>query len=41
MPDEVQKWLKDVGSHFKGATVRYTSEATPPTVVLNKIKGEF
>jgi multiple sugar transport system substrate-binding protein len=35
------KWLKDVGGQFKGAKVRYTSEATPPTVVLNQIKGEF
>src|SRR5258708_5299242 len=24
--DEMNKWLKDVGSYFKGATVRYTSE---------------
>ena len=41
MPEEVNKWLKDVGSHFKGVKVRYTSEATPPTLVLNQIKGEF
>ena len=34
-------WLKDVGSKFKGAKIRYTSEATPPTVVLDKIKKEF
>jgi multiple sugar transport system substrate-binding protein len=40
-PDEVARWLKDVGGPFKGTTVRYTSEATPPTVVLNQIKGEF
>ena len=35
------KWLADVGSKFKGTKIRYTSEATPPTVVLDKIKKEF
>lgn len=40
-PEEMTKWLKDVGGKFKGTKVRYTSEATPPTVVLNQIKGEF
>ena len=39
--DEMTKWLKDVGSKFKGTKIRYTSEATPPTVVLDKIKKEF
>ena len=38
---EVNKWLKDVSGPFKGAKIRYTSEATPPTVVLDKLKGEF
>ena len=33
--------MKEVGSKYKGATIRYTSEATPPTVVLNQIKKEF
>jgi multiple sugar transport system substrate-binding protein len=37
----VNAWLKDVGSKFKGTKIRYTSEATPPTVVLDKLKGEF
>ena len=35
------KWLKEVGSKYKGTKIRYTSEATPPTVVLNQIKEEF
>ncbi|MFL5258246.1 MAG: ABC transporter substrate-binding protein [Hyphomicrobiales bacterium] len=39
--DEMTKWLKDVGGPFKGKKIRYTSEATPPTVVLNQIKNEF
>jgi multiple sugar transport system substrate-binding protein len=38
---EMTKWLKDVSGPFKGATIRYTSEATPPTVVLDKLKAEF
>ena len=29
------------GGPFKGTKIRYTSEATPPTVVLNQIKSEF
>jgi multiple sugar transport system substrate-binding protein len=41
LPDDQVKFLKEVGSQFKGATVRYTSEATPPTVVLNQIKDQF
>ena len=40
-PEEMTKWLKDVGRPFKGTKIRYTSEATPPTVVLNQIKDEF
>src|SRR5919204_6160659 len=40
-PEETTKWLKDVGSKFKGTKIRYTSEATPPTVILNQIKNEF
>jgi multiple sugar transport system substrate-binding protein len=39
--DDMAKWLKDVSAPFKGAKIRYTSEATPPTVVLDKLKGEF
>ena len=38
---EMGKWLKDVSAPYKGTKIRYTSEATPPTVVLDKLKGEF
>jgi multiple sugar transport system substrate-binding protein len=38
---EMTAWLKNVGAPFKGTKIRYTSEATPPTVVLDKLKGEF
>ena len=41
LPDEQAKWLKEVGSKYRGRKVRYTSEATPPTVALNRIKKEF
>ena len=40
-PDDVAAWLRDVGKPFAGTTVRYTSEATPPTVVASELKGEF
>ncbi len=41
LPDDQKAFLKDVGGQFKGTKIRYTSEATPPTVVLNQIKNEF
>ena len=41
LPDDQVKFLKEVGGQFKGAKIRYTSEATPPTVVVNQIKNEF
>ncbi len=41
LPEDQVKFLKEVGGKYKGATVRYTSEATPPTVVLNQIKDQF
>jgi multiple sugar transport system substrate-binding protein len=41
LPDSQAKWLKEVGGKYRGTKIRYTSEATPPTVVLNQIKREF
>jgi multiple sugar transport system substrate-binding protein len=41
LPDDQAKWLKEVGSKFKGAKIRYSTESTPPSVVLNQIKKEF
>ncbi len=39
---EVEKWLKDVGGKFKGTKIKYTSEATPPSIVVNQlVKEEF
>ena len=41
LPDSQAKWLKEVGKKYKGTKIRYTTEATPPSVVLNQIKDEF
>jgi len=41
LPDNQAKWLQEVGSRYRGTKIRFTSEATPPTVVLNQIKKEF
>lgn len=42
-PDpEMMRWLAEVGRPFAGTTIRYTSEATPPTIVLSQlVKDEF
>lgn len=40
-PDDVNAWLRDVGRQFAGTTIRYTSEATPPTNVASELKSEF
>jgi multiple sugar transport system substrate-binding protein len=40
-PEDVAKFLKSAGAPFKGTKIRYTSESTPPTVVVNQIKNEF
>jgi len=39
---DMTKWLRDVGSPFKGTKIRYVSEATPPTIVAKLLaKDEF
>lgn len=40
-PKEVADFLREAGKPFAGTTIRYTSEATPPTVVLDQLKSEF
>lgn len=41
-PDDVAAWLKDVGGQFRGTTIRYSTEATPPSIVANQLaKEEF
>jgi multiple sugar transport system substrate-binding protein len=40
--EEMIKWLTDVGKPFAGTKIRYTSEATPPSIVVNQlVKDEF
>ncbi len=39
---EMAKWLRDVGSAYKGRKIRYVSEATPPSIVARQlVKDEF
>jgi multiple sugar transport system substrate-binding protein len=40
-PDDVANFLREAGKPYAGTTIRYTSEATPPTVVVSQIKNEF
>lgn len=40
-PEDVAKFLREAGKPYAGTTIRYTSESTPPTVVLNQLKSEF
>ena len=40
-PEDIANFLKEAGKPFAGTTIRYTSEATPPTVVLDTLKSEF
>ena len=40
-PEDVANFLREAGKPFAGTTIRYTSEATPPTNILNELKSEF
>ncbi|MBB4063715.1 ABC transporter substrate-binding protein [Gellertiella hungarica] len=41
-PPDVEKWLKEVGGKYKGTKIRYSTEATPPSIVANQLaKEEF
>jgi multiple sugar transport system substrate-binding protein len=41
-PPDIEKWLKEVGGKFKGTKIRYSTEATPPSIVANQLaKEEF
>ncbi|MEP6018354.1 MAG: extracellular solute-binding protein [Paracoccaceae bacterium] len=40
-PRAMKDFLREAGKPFAGTKIRYTSEATPPTVVANQLKGEF
>ena len=41
MTEDEKNFFREAGKPFKGVTIRYTSEATPPTNVVNQIKNEF
>jgi multiple sugar transport system substrate-binding protein len=41
-PPDIEKWLKEVGGKYKGTKIRYSTEATPPSIVANQLaKEEF
>jgi multiple sugar transport system substrate-binding protein len=41
-PADIEKWLKEVGGKYKGTKIRYSTEATPPSIVANQLaKEEF
>jgi multiple sugar transport system substrate-binding protein len=39
-PDDVKAWLEDVGRQYAGTTIRYSTEATPPSIVANQLAQE-
>src|SRR4051794_33556631 len=39
-PPDVEKWLKEVGGKFKGTKIRYSTEATPPSIVANQLAND-
>lgn len=41
LTDDQARWLREVGRGFRGTTIRFTSETTPPSMVLDRIKHEF
>lgn len=41
-PPDIAKWLTDVGGRYKGTRIRYSTEATPPSIVANQLaRDEF
>lgn len=39
-PPDVEKWLKEVGGKYAGTKIRYSTEATPPSIVANQLAQE-
>src|SRR5262249_8533459 len=37
---DMTKWLRDVGSKYKGTKIRFISERTPPTIVASRLARE-
>ncbi len=37
---DVEKWLKEVGGKYSGTKIRYSTEATPPSIVANQLAQE-
>ncbi len=39
-PADISKWLKEVGGKYSGSKIRYSTEATPPSIVANQLAQE-
>ena len=39
-PPDGEKWLKEVGGKYAGTKIRYSTEATPPSIVANQLAQE-
>mgnify|MGYP001338027405 CR=1 FL=1 len=39
-PPDIEKWLKEVGGKYAGTKIRYSTEATPPSIVANQLAQE-
>src|SRR5690606_23680705 len=39
-PADMAAWLKDVSKPYSGAKIRYSTEATPPSIVANQLAQE-
>lgn len=39
-PPDVEAWLKDVSAPYRGARIRYSTEATPPSIVAHQLAQE-
>ncbi|MBX6321910.1 MAG: sugar ABC transporter substrate-binding protein [Rhodospirillaceae bacterium] len=39
-PPDIAKWLTEVGGKFRGTKIRYSTEATPPSIVVNQIAAD-
>ena len=40
-PDEIVKWLTDVGAKYKGASIKVVSEETPPSRAIINLKKKL
>jgi multiple sugar transport system substrate-binding protein len=39
-PPDIETWLREVGGKYAGTKIRYSTEATPPSIVANQLAQE-